>query len=160
MPLHHQTLADSGNGPLELPNLTSVCKDLDDLLSVRAKPLDIVIVRLPRSTPQYNVVHPARVAHIDDEAKRLPCLALAGANFGGVGIPDNVRGRGAARHDARARVDRRNTCGFADVRSVALTPRRRRPWQGISASVPDLRSAVRLREAGGRLRHLRRSART
>lgn len=71
-------------------------KDLTDLLGVRAAPLDVVITRWPRSMPQYNVGHLERVAHINDEASRLPCLALAGAAFGGVGIPDSVRGGEAA----------------------------------------------------------------
>ncbi|MBI5507096.1 MAG: protoporphyrinogen oxidase [Deltaproteobacteria bacterium] len=71
-------------------------KDLGELLGVRAQPSDLLITRWPRSMPQYNVGHLGRVAHIDDEASRLPGLALAGAAFGGVGIPDSVRSGEAA----------------------------------------------------------------
>ncbi len=70
---------------------TGIRKDLGDLLCVRAAPSDVVISRWPRSMPQYNVGHLERVAHIQDEAGRLPGFALAGAAFGGVGIPDSVR---------------------------------------------------------------------
>jgi len=71
-------------------------KDLADLLGVKAAPADVLITRWPRSMPQYNVGHLERVANINDEASRLPCFALAGAAFGGVGIPDSVRGGEAA----------------------------------------------------------------
>jgi len=75
---------------------TGIRKDLADLLGVHAAPTEVVITRWPRSMPQYNVGHLERVAHIDDEATRLPCFALAGAAFGGVGIPDSVRSGEAA----------------------------------------------------------------
>lgn len=83
----------------ELPDdrmLAGVQKDLADLLGVRAKPKDAVVTRWPRSMAQYNVGHLERVARIDDEAGRFPTLALAGAAYRGVGIPDCVRSGEAA----------------------------------------------------------------
>jgi oxygen-dependent protoporphyrinogen oxidase len=46
--------------------------------------------------PQYNVGHLERVARIDEESGRYPTLALAGAAYRGVGIPDCVRSGEAA----------------------------------------------------------------
>jgi oxygen-dependent protoporphyrinogen oxidase len=76
--------------------LAGISKDLGELLGVRARPLDSVITRWPRSMPQYNVGHLERVARIEDEAGRYPTLALAGAAYRGVGIPDCVRSGEAA----------------------------------------------------------------
>jgi oxygen-dependent protoporphyrinogen oxidase len=76
--------------------LAGVQKDLADLLGVHARPADAVITRWPRSMAQYNVGHLERVARIEDEAGRFATLALAGAAYRGVGIPDCVRSGEAA----------------------------------------------------------------
>lgn len=76
--------------------LAGIGRDLGELLGVRAQPLDSVITRWPRSMPQYNVGHLERVARIEEEVGRYPSLALAGAAFRGVGIPDCVRSGEAA----------------------------------------------------------------
>lgn len=83
----------------ELPDdrmLAGVQKDLAELLGVRGKPKDAVVTRWPRSMAQYNVGHLERVARIEDEAGRFATLALAGAAYRGVGIPDCVRSGEAA----------------------------------------------------------------
>jgi oxygen-dependent protoporphyrinogen oxidase len=76
--------------------LAAIGRDLDELLGVRAQPIDTVVTRWPRSMPQYNVGHLERVARIEDEVGRYPSLALAGAALRGVGIPDCVRSGEAA----------------------------------------------------------------
>jgi len=76
--------------------LAGIGKDLSDLLGVRGQPRDAVVTRWPRSMPQYNVGHLERVARIEDESGRYPTLALAGAAYRGVGIPDCVRSGEAA----------------------------------------------------------------
>jgi oxygen-dependent protoporphyrinogen oxidase len=76
--------------------LAGIGRDLDELLGVRAQPIDTVVTRWPRSMPQYNVGHLERVARIEDEVGRYPSLALAGAALRGVGIPDCVRSGEAA----------------------------------------------------------------
>jgi oxygen-dependent protoporphyrinogen oxidase len=48
------------------------------------------IHRWPRGMPQYVVGHRARLARIDEGLARLPGLALAGASYQGVGIPDCI----------------------------------------------------------------------
>lgn len=76
--------------------LAGVGHDLAELLGVRAEPRDAIVTRWPRSMPQYNVGHLERVARIEEEAGRHPTLALAGAAYRGVGIPDSVRSGEAA----------------------------------------------------------------
>jgi oxygen-dependent protoporphyrinogen oxidase len=76
--------------------LAGIGKDLADLVGLRAQPRDAVITRWPRSMPQYNVGHLERIARIEDESGRYPSLALAGAAYRGVGIPDCVRSGEAA----------------------------------------------------------------
>lgn len=80
--------------------LAGIARDLGELLGgpsgKLAEPLDAVVTRWPRSMPQYNVGHLERVARIDEESGRFPTLALAGAAYRGVGIPDCVRSGEAA----------------------------------------------------------------
>lgn len=83
----------------EMPDdrmLAGVGRDLRDLIGVRADPVDSVITRWPRSMPQYNVGHLERVTRLEEEAGRYATLALAGAAYRGVGIPDCVRSGEAA----------------------------------------------------------------
>jgi len=83
---------DLGDGRM----LAGIAHDLGELLGVKAPPVDSVITRWPRSMPQYNVGHLERVARIEEEAGRFATLALAGAAYRGVGIPDCVRSGEAA----------------------------------------------------------------
>ena len=76
--------------------LDGIQHDLAELVGVRGQPRDAIITRWPRSMPQYNVGHIERVARIDEESGRYPTLALAGAAYRGVGIPDCVRSGEAA----------------------------------------------------------------
>jgi protoporphyrinogen/coproporphyrinogen III oxidase len=61
------------------------------LLGVRAEPRLTLVRRWPDSMPQYAVGHLARVTEIERLASALPGLALAGAAYRGVGIPDCIR---------------------------------------------------------------------
>jgi oxygen-dependent protoporphyrinogen oxidase len=70
----------------------AVLADLCDLLSVRGKPRDVLVSRLPRSMPQYHLGHLERVARIEAEVARQPGLFLAGAAYRGTGIPDCIHG--------------------------------------------------------------------
>ncbi|MHB8384627.1 MAG: protoporphyrinogen oxidase [Candidatus Binataceae bacterium] len=67
-------------------------EEFRDLLRVTAAPGFSVVRRWPDSMPQYAVGHLERVAEIERVAAAIPCVALAGAAFRGVGIPDCVRG--------------------------------------------------------------------
>ncbi|HXC53336.1 MAG TPA: protoporphyrinogen oxidase [Candidatus Limnocylindrales bacterium] len=76
--------------------LAGVDRDLADLVGIHARPTETLVTRWPRSMPQYNVGHLERVARIEEEAGRFATLALAGAAYRGVGIPDCVRSGEAA----------------------------------------------------------------
>jgi oxygen-dependent protoporphyrinogen oxidase len=73
------------------------------LLGIRAEPVLARIDRWPRGMPQYVLGHPARLERIDAALERHPGLALAGAAYRGVGIPDCIHsGEEAARAVARS----------------------------------------------------------
>ncbi len=63
-----------------------------ELLGVTAAPAFAIVRRWPDSMPQYEVGHLDRVTEIERAAAAIPRLAIAGAAYRGVGIPDCVRG--------------------------------------------------------------------
>jgi oxygen-dependent protoporphyrinogen oxidase len=71
-------------------------KDLCDLLGITGRPLFTQIAKWERSMPQYEVGHLDRVEQIENAAKALPGLALAGNAYRGAGIPDCIRSGEAA----------------------------------------------------------------
>lgn len=71
---------------------------LDDILGMLPEPAFTVVRRWPRSLPQYEVGHQARVAELEQLAAAFPGLYLAGNTYHGVGLPDLIRdGRATAR---------------------------------------------------------------
>jgi protoporphyrinogen/coproporphyrinogen III oxidase len=71
--------------------------EVADLLGARGTPEFVRVERWNRAMPQYHVGHVARVARIDAAVRRHPGLALAGAAYAGVGIPQVIAsGRQAA----------------------------------------------------------------
>ena len=66
-------------------------EELAELLGLRATPMIALVRRWPNSMPQYAVGHLERVAEIERQAAEIPGLALAGAAYRGVGIPDCIR---------------------------------------------------------------------
>ncbi|MBI3726217.1 protoporphyrinogen oxidase [bacterium] len=75
-----------------------VLADLRDVLGIAGEPLRVLVSRFPGSMPQYLLGHLERVAAIEERARRVPGLALAGNSYRGVGVPDCVRsGEEAAR---------------------------------------------------------------
>ncbi len=70
---------------------------------VTASPTLTRVQRWPRGMPQYVMGHPDRVERIDAALTGHPGLAVAGAAYRGVGIPDCIRsGEAAAESVARA----------------------------------------------------------
>ena len=61
------------------------------LLEIGAEPLLTRVQRWPRSMPQYVLGHPERLEWIDAALEEHPGLAVAGAAYRGVGIPDCIR---------------------------------------------------------------------
>ncbi|QXG76543.1 protoporphyrinogen oxidase [Modestobacter sp. L9-4] len=76
----------------------AVVADVADLLDLeRPEPVQTRLVRWVDGLPQYLVGHPQRVAAIRSAVAAVPGLAVAGAAYGGVGVPSCIR-------DARAAV--------------------------------------------------------
>lgn len=72
-------------------------------LELQARPHLTRIHRWPKGMPQYVLGHPKRLAEIDAALERHPGLALAGAAYRGVGIPDCIAtGEQAAQSIARS----------------------------------------------------------
>jgi protoporphyrinogen/coproporphyrinogen III oxidase len=70
--------------------------EMGALLGISAAPLLVRVMRHRDTMPQYAVGHLDRVADIESRAGAHPGLALAGAAYRGVGIPDCIRSGEAA----------------------------------------------------------------
>jgi oxygen-dependent protoporphyrinogen oxidase len=65
--------------------------ELREVVGVTAEPTLVRIDRFQRAMPQYTVGHASRMAAVATRVARLPGLEVAGAVYGGLGIPDCVR---------------------------------------------------------------------
>jgi oxygen-dependent protoporphyrinogen oxidase len=84
-------------------NLVRLAREEVGLLGSSVEPLMTRIYRWPRGMPQYVLGHPERLERIDVALERHPGLALAGAAYRGVGIPDCIAsGEHAAESVVRA----------------------------------------------------------
>lgn len=73
--------------------------DLRELLGITAPPLFTEVSKWENAMPQYEVGHLDRIAAIENSAREIPGLALAGNAYRGAGIPDCIRsGETAAEH--------------------------------------------------------------
>lgn len=70
--------------------VAEVAKDLRKSLGVDATADFVEVKRWPKSMPQYDVNHLNRVQEIEDDLASSPGLALAGAAYRGMGIPDCI----------------------------------------------------------------------
>jgi oxygen-dependent protoporphyrinogen oxidase len=73
-----------------------VRSELQALVGIAADPVLVRVQRYLRAMPQYAVGHLDRVTSIEARVATLPGLALAGAAYRGVGIPDCIRSGEAA----------------------------------------------------------------
>ncbi len=77
--------------------ISTVRKELQEILGLRAEPLFHRLYRWPRAMPQYTVGHARRLAAIQESIMNLPGIFLAGNAYSGIGISDCIRtGRAAA----------------------------------------------------------------
>jgi protoporphyrinogen/coproporphyrinogen III oxidase len=87
-------------GAVDLPDdalLEIVQRELREILGIDARPAMSWITRWHRAMPQYELGHVDRLAQVDQYVSRHDGLALLGAAFSGVGIPDCIdSGRRAA----------------------------------------------------------------
>lgn len=78
--------------------VAEVRRDLARTMGLTATPLFAVVMRWPQAMPQYEVGHLERLAEVDRRLAAFPGLALAGAGYRGLGLPDCIRqGEEAAR---------------------------------------------------------------
>jgi protoporphyrinogen/coproporphyrinogen III oxidase len=66
-------------------------QEMRDVMGITAEPGLVRINRFDRAMPQHEVGHLSRVTRIEARARNIPGLALAGAAYRGVGIPDCIR---------------------------------------------------------------------
>jgi len=83
--------------------LVALAREEIRLLGVTADPSFVRIHRWPRSMPQYVLGHVDRVERIEAALESHPGLAVAGAAYRGVGVPDCI-GSGEAAAESLARV--------------------------------------------------------
>jgi oxygen-dependent protoporphyrinogen oxidase len=72
-------------------DLVALAREELAFLGVTAEPILQRVQRWPWGMPQYVLGHPARLARIEDGLAAHPGLALAGAAYRGVGIPDCIQ---------------------------------------------------------------------
>lgn len=70
--------------------VTTVRRELREVLGIDAEPLWTRVFRWPNAMPQYTVGHPERLQAIEDRLAEHPGLFLAGSAYRGVGIPDCI----------------------------------------------------------------------
>jgi protoporphyrinogen/coproporphyrinogen III oxidase len=68
-----------------------VTSDLARVLGAKGEPRWSRVQRYPRSIPQYDLGHRARVARVQAEVARIPGLRLAGNYLAGISVADTVR---------------------------------------------------------------------
>lgn len=67
-------------------------REMSRLMGITAPPSLTRVDRYVRAMPRYEVGHLRRVERIEERARTIPALALAGTAFRGVGVPDAVKG--------------------------------------------------------------------
>ena len=83
-----------GEDPLDLADAELVARvraDLAELAGVEGDPALVRVYRWPRAMPQYAVGHLDRMAAVRAALQEHPRLALAGAGYFGMGVPDCIR---------------------------------------------------------------------
>jgi protoporphyrinogen/coproporphyrinogen III oxidase len=84
-------LADDDDGLVRL-----VRSELAALAGMAGRPVHAEVHRYPEGMPQYNLGHGGRVERIRIELAAWPGVAVTGAAYGGVGIPDCIADARAA----------------------------------------------------------------
>lgn len=84
--------------------VAGVGEELARVLGIKAPPDWALVTRWPRAMPQYGVGHQQRVARLKAHLASWPGLAVAGAAYEGVGIPDCVRQGQAAAQQVAAQL--------------------------------------------------------
>ena len=70
--------------------ISTAQQELAELLGISGSPLFTRLYRWTRQSPQYEVGHLQRVAHIERRLTNLPGLFVTGSGFRAIGIPDCI----------------------------------------------------------------------
>jgi oxygen-dependent protoporphyrinogen oxidase len=90
--------------------LRHAAEELREVLGIDAKPVVSRVTRWAEAIPQYNLGYSSVLNRIESALNDLPGVFLAGAAYGGVGIPDCVRSGETAAEGAIAYLQEgRNT---------------------------------------------------
>ncbi len=76
--------------------------ELAALAGITGVPRSVEVHRYPAGMPQYTVGHLDRVARVREQVAGVPGLAVTGATYGGVGIPDCIADATAAARSVTA----------------------------------------------------------
>lgn len=85
--------------------------ELKDLAGISAKPLYTEVNRWDRGMPQYTIGHIDRIAEIKKGLAKFPGVAVAGAAYRGIGIPDCIRDGTETAHEIVAVLDQNHPVG-------------------------------------------------
>lgn len=97
--------ADGSEDVLDAPDediVEAVARHLSALLPLPGRPDASLVVRWPRSMPQYDVGHLERIAEIHETL--APGIVVAGNAYRGVGVADTVRSANEAAERVRAHL--------------------------------------------------------
>ncbi|PLS02987.1 protoporphyrinogen oxidase [Neobacillus cucumis] len=82
-----QTIVDLSDDQI----LKTVLDDLKKIMNISMNPEFTIVSRWKNSMPQYTVGHKQRLTALQESLKKeLPGVFLAGASYGGVGVPDCI----------------------------------------------------------------------
>lgn len=70
--------------------ISAVREEFRSALGLKADPQLAHVQRWPKAMPQYRVGHVERVEEIERETLKMPAIALAGAAYRGIGVPDCI----------------------------------------------------------------------
>jgi oxygen-dependent protoporphyrinogen oxidase len=82
--------------------ITTAREEVGNTMGIHADPILSRVARWDNALPQYTIGHLARVEQISKDVAGFPGLALAGASYNGVGIPDCIQ----SGWDAAAKIGR------------------------------------------------------
>jgi oxygen-dependent protoporphyrinogen oxidase len=71
--------------------VATVLAEVRPLLGITGQPLLAHVHRWADAMPQYDVGHLGRVEAITDALSQTPGILVAGAGYGGIGLPDCIR---------------------------------------------------------------------
>jgi oxygen-dependent protoporphyrinogen oxidase len=92
---------------------------LSKLMEISGTPSYSRVDRWKNALPQYDLNHLQRVSQIEQQMRNLPGIALAGASYRGLGVPDCIRQGQEAARKALAFIQRNSGSARSNSESPA-----------------------------------------